>query len=660
MSGLLGRWTRVWAYNFLATLFVVVTAKYILVWHDLMRPTAELNALELIPLSFLLLGWDIVAAAGFALVVALLCLPWIIRGQSDPGRPAVLATSAFLQFVHGAGVGIGLFVALFVGTPPNKEGFDLAFMAGVAQPDDGLSGIWSSVLHYLTPATISAIAFLCVLGAVVALLAPRIAARLQGYPGWLVAGVSAVYAATTIVLVPALARGDIGGLRLNTHELERSHTVEFVGSYLEAWLCAPGPAPRPDGDAFRFDLRSPFPPAEDAQPPLAGAEVRRTNVVVVLLESIAESYIREEPSPMPFLASIGTPEGPPGVALARHYTTWSQTTKAFFSIFCSELPYPSHLPISFVNPAIPCRSLPEELHARGYATALVTSADLGYERMWAFFEHRDFDRVLHMRNMPDRERFWRNSWGVDESLTIRNLLEVIDSFGDQPYFAVYGTGVPHNPYLCSREHEENPLDDDRARYLRALGYMDERIRELVDGLAGRGLAENTLLVIITDHGEAFHQHPASLSHGMKVYDEMTRVPVVFLGPQVAGLRRVVQQTTSHVDLAPTILSLLGMEAPCTMKGRDLRRSAEPRVAILGGRPPGAQHGLVDGDWKYVLHENGFEELFDLARDPTEKNDLYASFPERATAYRRIVDDWRAHAAYLIENYASVQAEAGCR
>jgi arylsulfatase A-like enzyme len=200
------------------------------------------------------------------------------------------------------------------------------------------------------------------------------------------------------------------------------------------------------------------------------------------------------------------------------------------------------------------------------------------------------------------------------------------------------------------------MPDDRSAYLRALRYIDDRMRELV-----AGLGPDTLLVMLADHGEGFGQHPGSRSHGAKIWQEAVHVPMVVIGPQLAeaGVSGVVELNTSHIDVAPTILGLLGVPVPCTMRGRDLTTTSAPTIALFGGRAPGGQKGLIDGRWKYIRDSSGADLLFDLTFDYAERDDLAAKQPEQVADFRARVADWEAFSARLIPNYAALRKASRC-
>jgi phosphoglycerol transferase MdoB-like AlkP superfamily enzyme len=445
---------------------------------------------------------------------------------------------------------------------------------------------------------------------------------------------------------------------VHTYGLEKSFGVELGWSYVKPLFRSIGRDRAQIEDEFHFDL-SPLAEASAAEPanPLRAAVPRRTNVVLVSLESVAQPYLERSPRPMPFLRGFGERAG--GVYSSEAHAVWPQTMKAFFATFCSELPHPTYRPITLTNPAIPCRSLTEVLRDEGYYNALITTADLAYDRKLRFFRHRAFDKFLDMRNMPGRERVWGDSWGLDEKIGVENILALAREKRDERFFVFYEMFTAHHPYHACQEHEDNPLGDDFEQYLRALRYIDDRLRDLVQGLEDLGLADETLVVVFSDHGEGFGQHPGSQSHGPKVYQENIQIPLAFHGPQLADVAGEVSFPVSQIDIAPTILGLLGIDIPCTMKGRDLTAESGQRLVLFGGRPPGAQMGIRDGKWKYIIDEDGPEYLFDMHADPGEERNLIGAESALAARYEQRIQDWIAYSGNLIERYTEILGESSC-
>jgi len=195
------------------------------------------------------------------------------------------------------------------------------------------------------------------------------------------------------------------------------------------------------------------------------------------------------------------------------------------------------------------------------------------------------------------------------------------------------------------------LAPDDLRYLRELydaeiAQLDGVLGGFLQGLEREGLLADTLVVLVSDHGEEFYEH-GGLLHGRTQYDELLRVPLILAGPGVPQ-GKVVETPVSLVDLMPTVLARFGLAAPGPLDGVDLSPGwsggALPPRVLFGE----ADHNnMVDGkpveDIKRSArlgHEKlhldrltGQTQLFDLAADPAETKDLAAAAPEKVELLR---------------------------
>ncbi len=193
--------------------------------------------------------------------------------------------------------------------------------------------------------------------------------------------------------------------------------------------------------------------------------------------------------------------------------------------------------------------------------------------------------------------------------------------------------------LLSREE----IDFLERLYLREIESVDRRLGQILAALELSGRAADTIVVVTSDHGEAFGEHGRFL-HGDSLYNELVRVPLVIAGPGVAPGRRVAT-AVSHVDLMPTLGELLAMPAADT-QGRSLL------PALTGGRlarrpvylesPDRLDFdGLVAGGWKMIAdRDGGSVELYDLDRDPGELDDLSREQGEVAQRLLALLDEVR--------------------
>lgn len=178
------------------------------------------------------------------------------------------------------------------------------------------------------------------------------------------------------------------------------------------------------------------------------------------------------------------------------------------------------------------------------------------------------------------------------------------------------------------------------RYDAGIRQIDDRVGALLEHLARVGLADETLVVFVSDHGEEFGEH-GSVIHGHTQYEEVLRVPLVMRGPGIERGRRVAGPV-SLVDVVPTVLARLGLPAPAGLDGRDLLAPADgPRALYAeadvtfpppapGFVPVGPHRAVSAGGYKLHLDlETDRLALYDLELDPLERHDVRERHPRVA-------------------------------
>ncbi|HEX8985166.1 MAG TPA: sulfatase, partial [Bryobacteraceae bacterium] len=174
-----------------------------------------------------------------------------------------------------------------------------------------------------------------------------------------------------------------------------------------------------------------------------------------------------------------------------------------------------------------------------------------------------------------------------------------------------------------------------AEYDGGIAYIDAQIGQVVDWLRERGLYDDTLIVVTADHGEAFGEKNLVL-HANSVYQNLLHVPLLVKFPHSAHTGTI-DEPVSLVDVAPTVLNALGYGARRRLDGRDLptRSGAGPRELFSesfpcpSSHPPECANGcmqraIVAWPHKLITSSSGRRELYDLASDPNELKNLYAT------------------------------------
>jgi len=213
---------------------------------------------------------------------------------------------------------------------------------------------------------------------------------------------------------------------------------------------------------------------------------------------------------------------------------------------------------------------------------------------------------------------------------------------------VDGTDASLAPYRRTRPPEA-VVRNTVGLYDGNIAYVDDHVGQVVEALRARGTWDETILVVTSDHGEAFWEHGVR-GHGLHVYEEFVRVPLLVRIPGFPALAgREVDTPVQLVDLLPTLVELAGLDppewgpvgaswVPWFVRDRDGTR---PPVAWFRNHVGGEWiYGVRDGRWKYVTHfGRAPQELYDLTADPAETRNLAGSEEAVLTRLHDAMDAW---------------------
>jgi arylsulfatase A-like enzyme len=184
-----------------------------------------------------------------------------------------------------------------------------------------------------------------------------------------------------------------------------------------------------------------------------------------------------------------------------------------------------------------------------------------------------------------------------------------------------------------------------AQYDGGIAYIDAEIGNLLSHLRAAGLYDHTLIVITSDHGEAFGEH-GLLEHAVdSLYQDQILVPLLIKYPQQSAADRFTANT-SQVDLMPTILSVCALPVPGGMQGRSLLTGGSP-IVFAEARPSpesegrGIRRAVFDGPMKLIATTDGSHEVYDVDADPAEEHNLYDSENPRWKALEERLAAWIA-------------------
>jgi len=292
-------------------------------------------------------------------------------------------------------------------------------------------------------------------------------------------------------------------------------------------------------------------------------------------------------------------------------------------------------------------TLAERLAASGYRTGAVVGAFV-IDQRWGLnqgFESFNDDFEVAADQKLDLAGVQRPGDRV-----VDLGLEWLDQPDERPFFAwlhFYDPHIPYDPPEPYRSKFESV--GEYGLYDGEIAFADSQVGRLLDWLDDRRLAENTVVVVVGDHGESLGDH-GEKEHGYYIYDATVKVPLIVRvpGPEFGGIRVPAQVRT--IDVLPTVLALVGVEAPDPLHGESLvplilEPTAEgPEYAYSESMSVHLQYGwsalysVRTSSHKFI--EAPREELFNLVADPSESENLLQREPDVAEEMRNALEALR--------------------
>ena len=372
----------------------------------------------------------------------------------------------------------------------------------------------------------------------------------------------------------------------------------------------------------------------------------RKNMIVVILESVGTKY----------LSLYGSP-----YATTPHLVEESRHA-VLFDNFYAHAPYTfcTFVCVNFsIYPGLPWRyasgggralapTFAAVMQQRGWRTAYLHNGDMDWGGEKVMLEHAGYDAIEDYHDFKAPEL---TSWGAEDRYLIDRLIAWIDEKPGQPFLAFCWTDQTHNPYTRRpgsprrdflAGHPAVPHPEALSRYLNVLHDTDEHLGRLFAALRERGLADDTLVVVTGDHGEAFGDPHEQQGHGFSVFEEEVHVPLMIWNPRLFSETRRMPAIGGHVDLNPTVADILGVEIPDAWQGHSLFAAARPGRTFFVASVDDYHLGIREDRWKYIFEAtSGHESLFDLGNDPTEQRNVLTAEPERVSRLRQRVAAWIA-------------------
>lgn len=327
-----------------------------------------------------------------------------------------------------------------------------------------------------------------------------------------------------------------------------------------------------------------------------------------------------------------------GVAFSRAYSQYPLTVPSHATILTGTYPQ-FHRVIDFGLPLVKSIPyLPDILHQNSYQTAaFVATTALDPSSWWVPGFARGFDTYEAKFGGDEADRYQNVEHRAD--YMVAEAWAWLKDHQDGPFFVWLHLYDPHEPYEPPEPFKtrfaSEPYDGEIA-------FADAQLGVLFDDLRAAGIYDNTLIAVMSDHGEAFGEH-GEFTHGIFLYDETIHVPLLFkmpknqLGGQSVGTR------VGLVDVVPTILDEVGIAIPKEVQGQSLlplmrpADRASPAVAALSKRPAYSESDYSHRDFgwsslrslrddKFLFVEAPRRELYDQSSDPNAQHNVAEKSP----------------------------------
>ncbi len=312
---------------------------------------------------------------------------------------------------------------------------------------------------------------------------------------------------------------------------------------------------------------------------------RPKNLVIILEESLGAQYV----------ASLGgkpfTPEldklAREGLWFKQLYATGTRSIRGIEAVTTGFFPSPSRSVVKLGLAQNDFFTIARILKEAGYRSDFIYGGESHFDNMRGFLLANGFDRVIDENDYPAPN--FHGTWGVSDGDLFRRADEEFTRHGDAPFFALVFTSSNHSPYDIPQSPEAN-LTTKQGTLANAVRYADHALGEFFDKARASDYWDDTLFLVVADHDDVV-KGPSLIPI------EHFHIPALILGGCVNPAEY--NKVASQADLAPTLLSLMGLDSEHPMPGHDLLQLPKdfPGRAIM---QYGSTHAYMRGD-QVVVH-----------------------------------------------------------
>lgn len=280
---------------------------------------------------------------------------------------------------------------------------------------------------------------------------------------------------------------------------------------------------------------------------------RPLNLVIVLEESLGAQFV----------GSLGGKDLTPnidgwaneGIWFERLYATGIRSARGIEAVITGFTPSPRSSVVKGSDTQVGFFTLASLLESHGYHTSFIYGGESHFDNMRRFFLNNGFQTIVDENDYPNPVYY--GSWGMSDEDLFTRAHQELNSKGDQPFFSLIFTTSHHEPFDIPAgrvtESEYGPRET-------SIKYADYAVGQFIETARQSDYWDNTIFLIIADHNASVYGENLVPVHKY-------HIPAVIIGPTIEPRR--IPGITSHIDILPTLLSLIGLSSEHPGIGRDL-------------------------------------------------------------------------------------------
>ena len=296
---------------------------------------------------------------------------------------------------------------------------------------------------------------------------------------------------------------------------------------------------------------------------------KNPNVILILWESLSAKVVGSvggEPNVTPNLNKYSKE----GILFTNFYANGDRTDKGIPAILSGYYPLPFKRIMRMPNKTRSLPMLPKKMNELGYKTSFYYGGDLNFGNMNTYLRNADISDIVDGSEFDTKD--WSSKWGVYDDVFINRFIKDLSFKQQEPFFKIALTLSSHEPYQINDEYKFGKDSNDN-NYRSANYYTDKQIGKFLDFAKTQEWYKNTLIVIMSDHGNWLPLHSGEYNSPKKF-----KIPMLWLGGALNKTNIEVNTFSSQVDFAYTLLDLLNVDNKEFVFGKNIFNSSKNMFA----------------------------------------------------------------------------------